>query len=191
MPIRISITRPIPFWPSLEPWAKLTPVQVRVRTPRIHRGGGESDFGEVYSSGWRMIRLAMSSNRAAPTKPRMGEMSRESPTSAALFQLTPSPKDLPGVRRELASPTPMIDPMSVCELDAGSPKYQVPRFQIMDESSRANTMANPAAVPTLRTSSTGRSETTPNATAPEEVRTPIRFHIPDQSTAWDGRNVRV
>ena len=29
--------RPMPFWPSFEPWAKETPVQVSTRMPRIHR----------------------------------------------------------------------------------------------------------------------------------------------------------
>ncbi len=32
--------RPMPFWPSLEPWKKLTPVQVSTSKPRIHNGGG-------------------------------------------------------------------------------------------------------------------------------------------------------
>ena len=40
MPIRMSMISPMPFWPSLEPWKKLTSVQVRIRMPRIHHGGG-------------------------------------------------------------------------------------------------------------------------------------------------------
>ena len=44
-PIRISMIRPMPFWPSLEPWAKDTPVQVRINRPRIHHGGGASLLG--------------------------------------------------------------------------------------------------------------------------------------------------
>jgi hypothetical protein len=44
-------------------------------------------------------------------------------------------------------------------------------------------MAKPAPEPTLITSSTGSSATMPNATAPLDVRTPMRFHIPDQTTA--------
>ena len=36
------------------------------------------------------------------------------------------------------------------------------------------------------TSSTGSSATMPKATAPEEVSTPIRFHMPDQTTACVG-----
>ncbi len=52
--------------------------------------------------------------------------------------------------------------------------------------SSANTMAHPAPDPTLITSSTGSSATIPNATAPVETSTPIRFHIPDQTTATLG-----
>ena len=40
VPIRISMMRPMPFCPSFEPCAKLTPVQVRTSNPRIHAGGG-------------------------------------------------------------------------------------------------------------------------------------------------------
>jgi hypothetical protein len=31
----------------------------------------------------------------------------------------------------LAIPTPINDPIKVCELDAGSPKYQVPSFAMV------------------------------------------------------------
>ena len=37
--------RPMPFWPSLEPWANETPVQVAMSVPRIHHGGGLLPFG--------------------------------------------------------------------------------------------------------------------------------------------------
>ena len=63
----------------------------------------------------------------------------------------------------------MIEPISVCELDAGRPRYQVPRFQMIAATSRANTMAKPALMPTCRISSTGSSEMMPNATAPLEM----------------------
>ena len=92
---------------------------------------------------------------------------------------------------EFARPTPMMEPISVWELEAGSPKYQVPRFQMIAEISSANTMANPAPDPTLMTSSTGSSERMPNATAPDEVSTPIRFQQPDQTTATVGLRVWV
>ena len=80
----------------------------------------------------------------------------------------------------------MIDPMSVCELDDGSPKYQVPRFHTIAAHSSANTMANPAAVPTCKISSTGNNDTTPKATAPLDTRTPRKLNRPDQTTARFG-----
>lgn len=82
----------------------------------------------------------------------------------------------------------MIDPMRVCELDDGRPKYQVPRFQMMAATRSAKTIAKPAPLPTWRISSTGRSEMIPKATAPDERRTPRKFQQPDQSTAmWGSR----
>ena len=86
----------------------------------------------------------------------------------------------------LAIPTPMMEPIKVCELDAGNPKYQVLRFQMMAATSSAKTMANPALLPTCRISSTGNSEMMPKATNPEEVTTPRKFHKPDHTTATCG-----
>ena len=81
----------------------------------------------------------------------------------------------------------MIDPISVCEEEAGRPKYQVPTFQMMAAINSANTMAKPALEPTCRINSTGSSETMPNATAPVESSTPNRLNMPDQTTAiWAG-----
>ncbi|MNC31048.1 hypothetical protein D3C75_793560 [compost metagenome] len=40
-------------------------------------------------------------------------------------------------------PIPMMAPISVWELDAGRPKYQVPRFQMIAASNIENTMARP------------------------------------------------
>jgi hypothetical protein len=36
----------------------------------------------------------------------------------------------------------------VCELDAGRPRYQLPRFQMIAAISSAKTMAKPAELPT-------------------------------------------
>ena len=54
---------------------------------------------------------------------------------------------------------------------------------MMAAMSSANTIAKPALEPTPRISSTGSSETMPNATAPLEVSTPRKFNVPDQMTA--------
>ncbi len=80
----------------------------------------------------------------------------------------------------------MMEPMSVWELEAGRPRYHVPRFQTMAERSSENTMAKPAPEPTFKISSTGKSASTPNATAPLDVRTPSRFQRPDHMTATVG-----
>jgi hypothetical protein len=130
--------------------------------------------------------LAASSSKAAATKPTTGEMSSAIAVSCTLAQLTPSPNCWPLDIREFIRPTPTIEPIRVCELEAGRPRYQVPTFQMMAESSSANTMAKPAPEPTSRISSTGSRATMPNATAPVEVSTPRKFHRPDQITAWGG-----
>ncbi len=77
----------------------------------------------------------------------------------------------------------MIEPISVCELEAGRPKYQVPRFHMMAAINNANTIAKPAPLPTCRISSTGSNETMPNATAPLDRRTPRKLKKPDHITA--------
>jgi hypothetical protein len=77
----------------------------------------------------------------------------------------------------------MIEPIRVCELDAGRPRYQVPRFQTIAAVNSANTMAKPALVPTCRINSTGSSEMMPKATAPLEITTPRKLKQPAQTTA--------
>src|SRR6202522_1761962 len=184
VPMRMSMIRPMPFWPSLEPWKKLTSVQVRIRMPRIHHGGGWSPLGSPNNAGvtFANTALRMMSRMAASAKPNSGDSSSALPMPAACDQSTPEVPLRPR-SRALVMPTPMIDPIRVCELDAGSPKYQVPTFQMMDAISRANTMAKPAPLPTCKINSTGNSDTMPKATAPEDINTPNRLNMPDQTTA--------
>ena len=80
----------------------------------------------------------------------------------------------------------MIEPISVCELEDGRPKYQVPRFQMIAAINSANTMAKPAPLPTCRISSTGSSEMMPKATAPLEISTPrkLQHARPDHRDDW-------
>ncbi len=58
----------------------------------------------------------------------------------------------------LATPTPITEPISVCDDDDGNPRYHVPTFQITAAINSANTMAKPAEEPTCRINSTGNSE---------------------------------
>src|ERR1700744_847835 len=184
--------RPMPFWPSLEPWKKLTSVQVRIRMPRIHHGGGWSPLGSPNSGGVNLASTAlrMNSGQAARTKANSGDNTSALPMPAAWPQSTPEVPLRPR-NSALVMPTPMIEPIRVCELEAGSPNYQVPTFQMIAAINSANTIAKPALEPTCRISSTGSSETMPNATAPEESRTPNRLHMPDQTTAKLAGSERV
>ena len=83
-------------------------------------------------------------------------------------------------------PTPMIDPIIVCELEVGKPRYHVVRFQRIAATESANTIAKPDPLLTFRVSSTGSSVITEYATAPELISTPIKFQIPDHTTATCG-----
>ena len=157
--------RPMPFCPSFDPWAKLTPVHVSTSRARIQNGGGASPSGALYSRGSWMNTFDSCSSRAATANPMIGENISDLPIFSAWSQSTP----LVAVRAFIswfAMPTPMIEPISVCELDAGSPSHHVPRFQMMAADSNANTIAYPAPLPTCRINSTGSSDTMAKATAP-------------------------
>src|SRR3954471_20606880 len=128
---------------------------------------------------------SVTSSSAATAQPIMGESSNDLPMFEACFQSTPLVAVFTAMNW-FASPTPITDPISVCELDDGSPKYQVPRFQMIAAVSRANTIAKPAPLPTCRINSTGSSEMMPNATPPVDTNTPMKFQMPDQTTAMCG-----
>src|SRR5215469_15588194 len=169
----MSIINPIPFCPSLEPCAKLTPVQVNISKARIQNGGGSTPSGASYSLRFLTTAFISQSSKNEQTNPTTGESSNDLPMFVACAQSTP----LVPVRADInwfAMPTPIIEPINVWELEAGSPKYQVPRFQMIAATSSANTMANPALLPTCKISSTGRREIIPKATSPDDKSTPRR-----------------
>ena len=78
-----------------------------------------------------MSALHSSSRIAAPAKPTSGESSNDCPTFVAYPQSTPLVPVFGPDINWFAMPTPMMDPINVCELEAGNPKYQVPRFQMI------------------------------------------------------------
>src|SRR5271169_370346 len=127
-------------------------------------------------------------NRNSPdarTNPNTGERSSDFPIVAACAQSTPLVPVRPCISW-FAMPTPMTDPISVCELEAGSPSAQVPKFQRIAATSSANTIANPALLPTCKINSTGSSEMIVNATTPDDVTTPAKFQNPLHTTAMCG-----
>src|SRR5580704_34055 len=182
--------RPMPIWPSLEPWKKLTSVQVRTRMPRIHVGGGWSPFGSANSSLLGIRNFTANSSRPARTKPKIGENSSALAIDVAWVQSTPEVPLRP-CNSALVTPTPITDPIRVCELEAGRPNDQVPRFQMIAAINRAKTMAKPALDPTCRINSTGNSETMPKATAPDDHSTPRKLNVPDHTTAKFAGSERV
>src|ERR1700730_16543051 len=145
--MRINMMSPMPFCPSFEPWKKLTPVQVSTSKQQMQNGGGASPLGASKSRGSLIANLSTSNNTAARTNPTTGEISSARKTLPTCDQSTPEVPVDPCINW-LATPTPMIEPMRVCELEAGRPYHQGLRFQRMAETSRGNTMANPAAAPT-------------------------------------------
>ena len=87
-----------------------------------------------------MTAFIASSSSAERAKPNSGENSSASPTLVTWSQSTPAVPFWPRMIA-LATPTPTIDPIRVCELEAGMPIHQVPRFQMIAEMSSANTIA--------------------------------------------------
>ena len=77
-----------------------------------------------------MTAFITSSSSADRTKPKIGENSRASPIFVTWSQSTP---DVPSCPRmsALATPTPTIEPIRVCELEAGMPSK--PRSEIPDD----------------------------------------------------------
>src|SRR5580693_8833962 len=137
-----------------------------------------------------MTNFTTSSRIAARPKPKSGENNSALPIEVAWVQSTPDVPLRP-CSSALVMPTPITEPISVCELDAGRPKNQVPRFQMIAAINSANTMAKPALEPTCRINSTGKSEMMPNATAPDDHSTPSRLNTPDHTTAKLAGNERV
>src|SRR5580698_7937683 len=123
-----------------------------------------------------MTNFTTNSRVAARQKPKSGENSSALPIEVAWSKSTPEVPLRP-CSSALVMPTPITEPIRVCELDAGSPKYQVPRFQMIAAINKANTMAKPAPLPTCRINSTGSSDTMPNATAPDDHNTPQRLNM--------------
>jgi hypothetical protein len=83
-------------------------------------------------------------------------------------------------------PTPMIEPMSECELDAGSPRYQVAKFQMIAAPSSESTIARPRPVLMFTSRSTGSRWTMLKATPIPPACTPMKFQRPDHTTAGVG-----
>src|SRR5208283_3118010 len=182
--MRIIMISPTPFCPSLDPCDRLTPAEVKTRTARIQDGGLWS-FGGSYNRGSRIQDRHKHSIPAARRNPNRGERSRDSATALTLPKFISRKMDS-SCNRALAIPTPIIAPISVWELEAGIPLYQVPTFQVMAAIRIAKIIAVPPLDPTLTKRSTGSRCTIANATPTPPRYTPTKLQMPDSSTALLG-----
>ena len=92
---------------------------------------------------------------------------------------------------ELASPTPMIEPISVCELEAGRPR--VPGAEVPDDrgDQQREDHREAGAGADLEDQFDRQQGEMAKATAAGRVSTPRKFQKPDQMTATGGLSVWV
>src|SRR5690606_12500001 len=159
-----------------------------MRMVRIHVGGGAFFFGSLkrlapYDVFFVRLRI-MNMTMIVTEKPNKGDISRDNPMSCAFDQFTAA-SVAPG-RSEYAIPTPRMDPISVCELEHGMPKYHVKRFQKIALISRAITMDKLWVMFWSTSDSTGNRFTMPMATPIPPSQTPMKLQIPERTTAAQG-----
>jgi hypothetical protein len=80
--------------------------------------------------------------------------------------------------------TQRIDPISVCELEAGSPIYHVPKFQMIAAMRRERTAQTQKAILELAIFSRGRSFMIPIATPVPQTTTPRKLKNAASRTAF-------
>lgn len=86
----------------------------------------------------------------------------------------------------ITSETPRIEPISVCELDAGSPRYQVPKFQIIAAMRSESTTQTQNTMLELPIFSSGRSFMIHIATPVPPMITPKKLKNAANMTAFFG-----
>ena len=110
---------------------------------RIQSGGVESTGGSLkipFVVSLRTVDRKINIKTIAIEKPKRGENSSELPILMASDQFTPTCVVFSG-NVENTMPTPRSEPIKVCELEQGIPKYQVPKFQIIAPNKTAKTIA--------------------------------------------------
>ena len=123
----------------------------------------------------------------ARLKPKRGETSKDIAISAALLQFGPEPLWIV----QNANPPPKSEPIKVCELELGIPRYQVPRFHNIADNNIDITKAIFSPMETVNRSLMGINLTIPIATAMPPSIAPRKFQVPDQITANRGGSVLV
>ena len=86
----------------------------------------------------------------------------------------------------ITSETQRIEPIRVCELDAGSPMYQVPKFQMIAAMRSESTTVIPNDIEELAILSSGRSFIIPMATPVPPIATQRKLKNAARTTAFRG-----
>ena len=86
----------------------------------------------------------------------------------------------------ITSETPSIEPMRVCELDAGSPIYHVPKFQMIAAIKSDRTTQIPKDIEEFAIFSSGRSFIIPMATPVPPMATQRKLKNAARTTAFRG-----
>ena len=85
--MRMIIINPTPFWPSLDPWEKLTNVLERINIERIQMGGAFFAGASLKMALLVIVLLMTCIKNIARTNPIIGDMINDNPASATLCQL--------------------------------------------------------------------------------------------------------
>ena len=157
--------RPMPFCPSLEPCAKLTPVQVSDQDAADPQRRRLVAFGLFIE-----LRIAHDElqHQQQERRDAEAEQRREQQRVADLGRLGPvhTRGAVTAVHQRIGNADADDRTDQRVRRGAGRPSYQVPRFQMIAAISSANTIAKPAPLPTCRINSTGSSEMMPKAPRP-------------------------
>ena len=142
VPIRISMIRPMPFCPSFDPWAKLTPVQVRTSRARIQNGGGSVPSGASYNFLFFSKDLESSRSRRSHGEPdQRGKQQR----LVRCCWLGPIHAAGAGLWREQLIGDAHSDDRTDQRVRTGRGQTEIPGAEVPDDRryQKANTMANP------------------------------------------------
>ena len=179
--------RPMPFWPSFEPCAKLTPVQVRTAAPGPATAAADRPavFKErrVFDENFRQQQQAAGYEK---TDQRRDEQGHDRVLHLAIHAVAEYVTGREQGVHQAHAHDRADERVRTRRRQTAPPHADVPddgrnQHREYHRVARART--------TMDHQFTGSKATMPNATAPLKTRTPVRFISPDQMTAGVAGNV--
>jgi len=176
---------PMPFCPSLEPWAK-THARASQPSQPESRWVAASPPWAPHRDPDVNERFCTRAGEAPAAEPHNREISQRHSHFRSFGPVHAFPKTWP-LAIIVGQPDSMMARSGCANWRPAARSTRFPRSKWIAEINSAKTIAKPAAEPTLITSSTGsRGPPRLNADPPEEVSTPIRFQQPDQTRRKPG-----